>query len=148
MKFEVQFQGFRDDKKWPHFVWSVRINGESFEYRTGTGHETPCFQTRNGYRMKRNTKPKDREVIFNAERESWVHCPKEKDVLQCLFSDAELGAESFDEFCLNMGVSNDSIKAFDSYRACMESRQKLLRALGAEYSAIREKTFQEDAENE
>ena len=52
-------------------------------------------------------------------------------------SDTDAGLESFNEFCDNMGYSNDSLHAFDVYRACAENGQKLRKALGAEYEAQR-----------
>ena len=65
--------------------------------------------------------------------------PKKADVLYCLFSDAELGSYSFNDFCDYLGLSNDSFKAFDSYKACMETAENLRRCFTSEtYNSIQE----------
>jgi hypothetical protein len=65
--------------------------------------------------------------------------PEMDDVLECLFSDASAGQESFNDFCENMGLSTDSISAFDTYRSCMECEGKLRKALGAKYYEERDR---------
>jgi len=64
--------------------------------------------------------------------------PTQNMVLESLFLDASCGQESFNDFCDNLGYSNDSIKAFDNYRQCMENAKKLRKALGNEYNTIKE----------
>ena len=46
---------------------------------------------------------------------------------------------SFEEFCDNMGYSNDSLKALDTYRACLETAKKLKACLKNEYSEIEQR---------
>jgi hypothetical protein len=134
MQFKVTYQGKREiGQEWAHFAWLVEINGETFEYRTGLGHAT---SRHNKLGMAYHKKPvtlQGKEVI--ALPNEWVHVPSADDVLHCLFSDADAGAYSFDDFCDNLGYSNDSLKALDTYRACMESSKKLRKALGKEYGA-------------
>lgn len=132
MQFKVSYQGKRDTKgiEWAHFAWLVEINGAVFQYRTGLGHATA---RRNSWNYQ--GKPKDKAVIcLDTE---WVHVPAQDDILECLFSDADAGAESFNDFCDNFGYSNDSLKALDTYRACMETANTLRKALGAEYQTER-----------
>jgi hypothetical protein len=153
MNYKIQYTGFRDDKEWPCFAWRVTIGAESFEYRTGIGHATPyakgarieslILDARNGvqssrYGFSRNPKP-DRETLPESSLQVWLHVPPMDEVLDCLFSDAEAGAESFDDFCSNFGYSSDSLKALDMYRACMETAKQLRRALGSEYETQRER---------
>ena len=131
MQVKITFQGARDSKEWNHFAWLVNINGVDFEYRTGLGHATPKV---NKFGDRAWHKPAIPTVsIENA----WVHIPGIDGVLECLFSDARCGAESFDDFCDNCGYSNDSLKALDTYRACMESAKNLRKALGAAYETER-----------
>ena len=139
MKTEIVFQGQVKSKEWDCYQWLVRINGVEFSYRTGLGHATPAY---NKYGDKRNQKPENSLMLqgSNAFKGGiWVHIPKIDDVLNCLFSDASAGNESFDEFCDNMGASNDSLSALDTYRACMEGAKKLRQALSSEYESERKR---------
>jgi hypothetical protein len=132
MQFTIVFQGKRESKEWSHFAWLATINGVSFEYRTGLGHCVPLY-TKGKYTA--NKKPLNSITIDDG----YVSIPTLDDILQCLFSDASAGSESFNDFCDNCGYSNDSLKALDTYRACMDAASKLRTALGAEYTATRER---------
>lgn len=138
---KIEYQGFRDDKEWPHFAWRVTIGQEAFIYKTGTGHQTSYFNAPPRAAMPsafpRNAKPKDIDVIPIASLNAWVHVPNADEVLACLFDDAQAGSESFDDFCSNLGYDNDSLKALDTYRACMDTAQRLRRALGDKYTTER-----------
>lgn len=81
------------------------------------------------------TIPKDQGVVlWNLKRLQvvYVTIPKIDDILNCLFLDSQAGTETFEDFCLNFGYSNDSIQALDTYKACQENHFKLLRALGSQ----------------
>lgn len=113
MNTEIKFISKRKDgSNWEYFLWAVTINGECFDYRMGLGH---CDK------FKRPT------------------APKVDQVLESLFSDARAGEISFDDFCADFGYDNDSIKALDTYRACMEVKTRLRKALGKDYAATRER---------
>lgn len=123
----MTYAGQHSNEDWKHFLWLVTIGGITFEYRTGLAYCTP----------QRNEKP-DVPCILDSDIEAWVHLPKIENVLDCLFMDADAGAENFDDFCLNHGYSSDSLKAFDTYRACMESGKKLKKAFGPKYNEVKE----------
>lgn len=116
MKMTITFQHLNQDDKWPHFAWSVSVNGELFSYKTGIGHaymgpkqnaEDVLMHDRIGYLF-----PKRAINRGHTPAKCYAVAPKQDDVLQALFSDAEFGAYSFDEFCDNLGYSNDSLKGF------------------------------------
>ena len=53
----------------------------------------------------------------------------EKDTLlafRCIIEDAILGSYSFDDFCSELGYSNDSIRALKIYKACKRTLDKLM----------------------
>jgi len=143
MQFTINFTGKREScKHWnsPHFAWLAVINGVSFEYNTGMGHCTPKYGKPSGARQSiwESERPNKRPAVPCIGTETaWVHLPQLDDILQCLFSDADAGSQSFNDFCDNFGYDNDSLKALDTYRACMESASKLRTALGKEYDAVR-----------
>lgn len=56
-------------------------------------------------------------------------------VLYCLVSDAELGNDTFEDFCGNLGLDTDSRKALESYLGCQATSAKF-RALGVSFQAI------------
>lgn len=132
MKTKIQFTHIDENSEWPHFAWKVEINGVFFDYKTGLGHKTNFRGREYG---KTNKKPENSVRLEDAQ--CWAHVPNIDDVLNCLFSDARAGAESFNEFCSNFGYSNDSLKALDTYRACMDSAKKLRLALGKDYETER-----------
>jgi hypothetical protein len=63
---------------------------------------------------------------------SMLCAPTAYDLLYCLRSDAESVNESFDSWCSNFGYDNDSIKALNTYNACVENARKLKIALGCD----------------
>ena len=65
--------------------------------------------------------------------------PELCDVLNCLLSDAEAGAQSFDDFCDEFGYGTDSRKAEKTWRACKVTAVGLARLFSAsELSDLRE----------
>lgn len=46
--------------------------------------------------------------------------PKVADVLHSLILDASAADENFHDWCANFGYSDDSIKAMNTYKACLE----------------------------
>ncbi len=66
-------------------------------------------------------------------------CTDEPDaagVLDCLLSDAQLGTETFEEFCANLGYDTDSRKAERMYKACEKTETKLRQFLGDDYETF------------
>lgn len=51
--------------------------------------------------------------------------PCAADVLYSVLSDAEALGESFVNWCANYGFDSDSLRAFDTYRECCASGEKL-----------------------
>lgn len=51
--------------------------------------------------------------------------PKVADVLHSLILDASAADENFHDWCANFGYSDDSIKAMNIYKACLETAQAL-----------------------
>ena len=58
------------------------------------------------------------------------------EVLHCLFLDAQLAEDDFEDFCANLGYNEDSIKALDIYKDVQRNTKKLKRALGDSYRKI------------
>jgi hypothetical protein len=125
----------KDEKGWEHFAWIITINGVDFDYKTGIGHFTPHRMGKYGDQGF-NKRPEHGLAVSNLN--GWPHIPQRLDVLECLFSDARAGELSFADFCDDFGYSHGSISAFDAYRACMDTRTKLRKALGAEFAKIQE----------
>lgn len=57
-------------------------------------------------------------------------------VLECLLSDAQAGAQSFEEFCRELGYDSDSRQAEKTHRACKRMHDKMQRFLGDEYETF------------
>jgi len=91
------------DEKTPRTVdqWRVTISSKagfhSFDYFTGLG-------------LRAKGRPK---------------APKVADVLNSLILDASAADENFDDWCDNFGYSSDSIKALNTYKACLDTARAL-----------------------
>lgn len=61
--------------------------------------------------------------------------PQSLDVLQSLGSDAQLGLDTFEDFCGNLGYDTDSRKALKAWEACRDTRLALER-MGFDINAL------------
>ena len=141
----VRFVWIGSDGKraeWPHDVWSVTLHHgdktHTTEFKCGIGHrKLPA-----GF-PKKNIRGGGRGSEYYVERLGWLDdvkaaeaaltkpvAPTTADVLACLLSDASNASETFEEWCLNFGFSDDSMKAMETYRACQKTRSALQRFLG------------------
>ena len=112
----------RDDWKCDH--WSVRISGQD-------GHWTTDYYTGLGLRetvrgIRAMNAPGN---WFELKTSEWVTTkpvkPKVIDVLHSLFMDATAADYNFDDWCANYGYSNDSIKALNLYKQCLDTATRL-----------------------
>ena len=91
------------DNDWKCDQWRVSVTSKagfwSTDYFTGLGHRT----------KSRNTWDKPKPVK-----------PKIADVLYSLFSDAQAADLNFHDWCAEFGYSDDSIKALNTYKQCLE----------------------------
>lgn len=127
--FSASFVGatVRPDN-WECDEWRVtfsRAGGWTFktEYFTGTGHRK---------QVKAMPQPPFRKNTLAYE--AWAkdafkpQAPHAADVLHSLLLDSTASDQSFNDWCGDMGMDSDSIKAFSTYQACCaigESLRKL-----------------------
>lgn len=91
------------DKDWKCDQWRVALTGKagywSTDYFTGTG--------------------------LRAKPDAWGKRKPKKpsiaDVLQCLFNEAQAAEYNFSDWCSDFGYSDDSIKALNTYKACLDT---------------------------
>jgi hypothetical protein len=62
--------------------------------------------------------------------------PTAADVLACLVSDARAGEQTFGEFCSDMGLDEDSIKARRTWIACRQTAKKIRHFLGDYFETV------------
>lgn len=105
-----------DNMKETAYQWLVTVNGQSFDYFTGSGLVI------NTQKIYQNERPKT---------------PSLKDVLYSLVMDSDACEMPFDSWCSNFGYNTDSRKALETYLACQENTLKLRNAK-IDLSAIRE----------
>ena len=69
-------------------------------------------------------------TVYFSQGPAICHDPSCEDVLNCCASDAQSCADSFEDFCGNMGYDTDSRKAEKIFKACQKMRDSLDRLLG------------------
>ena len=122
---------FLSDELHIHDKYIVIINQQDFEYSCGIGHriELDRFKRETFQKlMNRNPKKEKANLYLYIDELKAVSKPKPlniDDVLYSLILDIQAGAESFDDFCDNLGYNNDSIKANDIYKACQKNAKKV-----------------------
>lgn len=134
--------------EWPHDVWSVTLHyGEkthTTEFRCGIGHRKLPV----GF-PKKDIRNLGSGVQYYVERYGWLDgvkaadagltkpvAPSMADVLCSLLNDANGANETFEEWCSSYGMSDDSMKAMEMYRACQKTRTAMQRFLGAEFDRL------------
>jgi len=56
--------------------------------------------------------------------------PTKSDVLHSLLMDADAGLSTFKDWCADFGYNDDSIKALETYKACVRTYQDLILQVG------------------
>lgn len=108
-----------DSQKTTVDQWRVTISSKaglhSFDYFTGLG----LRDTVRGLKAMHI-----KGAAFDYKRDTWAatkpKAPKVADVLHSLIMDASAADENFHDWCANYGYSDDSIKAMNTYKACLE----------------------------
>lgn len=107
----------KQDQNWDCDQWRVTLSSKagfhSFDYFTGLG----LRETLRGVRAM--NVPNNRFVKGHWEATK-PKAPKVADVLHSLIMDASAADENFYDWCANYGYSDDSIKAMNTYKACLE----------------------------
>jgi hypothetical protein len=105
------------DHNWDCDQWRVTLSSKagfhSFDYFTGLG----LRETLRGFRAM--NVPNNRFVNGHWEAAK-PKKPKVADVLHSLIMDSSAADENFHDWCANYGYSDDSIKAMNTYKACLE----------------------------
>jgi hypothetical protein len=112
VKIDCVGQTKRED--WDCDQWRVTLSSKagfhSFDYYTGMGLRT---RTYSGYGRKW-------DAMRKKHYDDKPKAPKVADVLHSLILDASAADENFYDWCANYGYSDDSIKAMNTYKACLE----------------------------
>ena len=128
------------------FSWLANINGQEFEYFTGSGHSV-SFNPEYNFGPNKKRGVSQRKALFEAKKQgqyiregySYVFVPCLDSILNCLFMDGSACDESFDDWCGNFGYETDSRKALETYLKCQENASKLKKALGNEYQTEKQR---------
>jgi hypothetical protein len=150
ISYNAEFVGTKKDQDWERDQFVVTFsNGkisESFEYGTGIGHRLGLIGTNytlsgkqiESVKTLKETIGTDNTVI-KLSNGDYVVKPTQASVLYCLLSDADLGSESFDDFCDNLGYNSDSIADFKTYQACMVTAKQIRKLFtGEQRQALRD----------
>jgi hypothetical protein len=146
INFSVSDPYYRSAKK--RVEYTVYVNDEGFEYSTGTGY---IHTIKKAKKLKEGGKvlkkielsdtdiravfPKVKEVLYPP---FYAEVPTVESVLECLFLDAEACHSCFEDWCSECGYDTDSRKAEETYKACVQNGLKLRKALGRNYTEVKE----------
>lgn len=154
IQFFVSYQGESKwlDSKNVSDKWLVKLSMQKadqagnlyaeFDFFTGTGNRLEV--AKNSYKLSprqidsvktlRELLGKDRldNTMIDKGNGQYAVSPTQASVLYCLFSDADCGSESFDDFCDNFGYNADSMKDFRTYQACMDTAKKIRKIFTSE----------------
>lgn len=137
INFTVVHVGFTYKGDWPCDEWRVTFSKgkESLttEYYTGTGHRVldPLYKNDKFAKMdlekarnylKKGETPKNEAIFLKLSK---IVSPGVAGVLSGLILDPRALDQSFADWCDDLGYDDDSISAFDAYRACCENGKKL-----------------------
>lgn len=122
-----------DDWRETSHHWHITINGQQFDYFSGLAHRERKAKLWGGQleEYKRLSNSMTRLTQHGLEKllaVSKAKAPTLDDVLYCLVSDADAAEMTFRDWCDNFGYDTDSRKAFDTYHACQETHDKLIKA--------------------
>lgn len=117
-----------------------------FDYRFGadlpTREQDDWQRKSNGYRVTFTYDRRKQSFDF-WQGSAITNDPAASDVMACLISDAHAGEESFDDFCADMGLDNDSRSAEATWKACQRVGSQLARLFGADYRAAMDTDWEE-----
>jgi len=132
-------------EKYPSLNWKVSLKKDgkdilTTDYMAGCGH-CPSYQQKESYESRQAVKL-ECESGFEA-RETWSSgnyipdkkkpiLPELENVVWCFLLDSEVIDYDFKDWCANFGYDEDSIKANNIYKECMEVALKMIRSLGSE----------------
>ena len=129
------------DGDWEHDKWLALIDGQSFEYSTGTGHRkaffgihgAPSAKDRKSLNQLREITgftgkfPQTKELRRSPNKssinfESYARAlpPTSASVIYALILDADCATDTFSNWCADFGYNTDSIKAQKTYFACQQ----------------------------
>lgn len=87
--------------------------------------ETPFWQGVGHRKFKRQGEVVARIRGDQYDDPCYVTAPTAASVLYCLFSDATMGEQTFEDFCGDLDLDTDSRKALDSYLECQKMIHRL-----------------------
>lgn len=148
--YHVIEQG-KDKKQWECIRFDIKINGQSFQYHVGLSHVKtqrdfdykPMWEnTARSVGYTEITEVPNKGKFYNNSLSKMTRArvkqPKIEDVLHCLISDSDASEYCFEDWCDNFGYDSDSISARKIYDECLENYHKLKKALGRDYTTVKE----------
>jgi hypothetical protein len=143
-KCNVVYCGTMNENDWVHDTWSINIQTnkndvikvENFVFKTGVGHRVDLTNSHGRLSVKQQGEVKKLKICYNATNSTgFIHTigntrsiiltPTQTSFMYCLLLDATAREESFNDWCLNYGYDNDSMKAFDTYQSCCKIGKQL-----------------------
>ena len=118
--------GADNEGDWEFDAWHVKFSNKygswSTTYKTGIGHR----KFPKGFVPDKTLNPR---CIAFAQQESCkiTVMPSIADVMHSLIFDASAADDNFHDWCANYGYSEDSIKAMNMYKECLETATALRR---------------------
>lgn len=143
----IKYHGLKTVDNWTGDSFTVTLNGQDFEYKTGIGHRFvgKGVDSYSANLIKANHKHVkawdnsllDMQKLFThrsfetSVRGLFVPVPAMAGVIWSVLMDSSACETAFDGWCLDLGYDTDSRKALEIYLACQNSYRKLRNALNS-----------------
>lgn len=139
MKIDYVGETVRDND-WKCDQWRV---GFTYDNAKGKGFFSVDYYTGTGLRKEVKRVGPSLNGPYKIVGGKWVPAvpvkPTNADVLYALVNDADAADYNFNEWCENFGYSDDSIKALNIYKECLETATRLRKVFTYEQlQALRE----------
>lgn len=138
VQYRFTYVGAVNSKEWAHDLFTVSFVADkkepmTTEYKTGTGRRVATKFNKfdrhtkasiDAHRELLGIKGTSQTTQWPLNSSHWaslyVMAPKAASVLHSLLLDTDCGADTFEDFCSNLGYDEDSRKAHDTYLACQK----------------------------
>jgi len=144
-----------ESEHFPRDKWATTLHYKdrsvTIEFFTGSGHRVLAYGVKRE-NPRKYVRSFGSEVIFGdaaAIAHNYLVLKRDKgkiigpqvaDVLASMLIDASACESTFDDWCSDLGLNNDSLNSINTYLTCQRNGTKVMKFLGSKFMELRNKT--------